>query len=429
MTNHFYIHIPFCNQKCPYCKFALTPIFDEFKKRRYLEYLKKEIREYFLSVPIFACEFGGSISEDFREKFQTVGATASFGNLENQTGNRFQNETEKIETFGTFSHKSTGNNNGKISEDPEMNSGGQKQTIYFGGGTPSILSHDEIREILKCFPFYKNNNTEITLESNPEDINESYINGLISLGINRLSMGIQTLNNKSLTEIHRSDRDSIFGALEGIQNASKNTQNISINVDFILGLPYTKSGEILNYIKQIHRDFPMITHTSVYMLEDEDYPKNWEKNSITELELQGEFNEIIEYFRSIGWTHYELSNFAKPGYESLHNRAYWNHSNSRGFGLSASSYEDRVRWSNASSFHGYYLGKKEQEETLDQEAIETEKMMFGLRTSGWKYIGDFTENTKIQKLITSHLIEVDENIIKPTKTGIFLLDYIMSELL
>ncbi len=358
MTNHFYIHIPFCNQKCPYCKFALTPIFDEFKKRRYLEYLKKEIREYF-----------------------------------------------NIKT-------------------PDKNN----KTIYFGGWTPSILSHNEIREIFECFPFYKNNNTEITLESNPEDINEWYINWLISLWINRLSMGIQTLNSKSLTEIHRSDRDSILQALENIQNATKNTQNISINVDFILGLPYTKSWEILSYIKQIHRDFSMITHTSVYMLEDEDYPKNWRKNSITESELQSEFTEIIEYFWSIWWTHYELSNFAKPGYESIHNRGYWNHSNSRGFGLSASSYEDGIRWSNASSFHGYFLWKKEQEEKLDQEAIETEKMMFWLRTSGWKYTWNLRDNTKIQQLISSGLIEIHENIIKPTKTWIFLLDYIMSEL-
>ena len=75
----------------------------------------------------------------------------------------------------------------------------------------------------------------------------------------------------------------------------------------------------------------MITHTSIYMLEDEEYPKNWKTNSITESELQSEFIEIIEYFRSINWTHYELSNFAKPGYESIHNRGYWNHSNSRGF--------------------------------------------------------------------------------------------------
>ncbi len=86
------------------------------------------------------------------------------------------------------------------------------------------------------------------------------------------------------------------------------------------------------------------------MLEDEKYPKHWKANSISEIELQGEFLDIIEYFKSLGWDHYELSNWAKPGYRSIHNQAYWDHSNSRGFGLSAASYENGMRWSNSSSF-------------------------------------------------------------------------------
>jgi oxygen-independent coproporphyrinogen-3 oxidase len=90
------------------------------------------------------------------------------------------------------------------------------------------------------------------------------------------------------------------------------------------------------------------------MLEDESYPKHWRENSITESEMQREFLDIMAYFQSIGWHHYELSNFAKPGYESIHNQRYWDHSNTRGFGLSAASYEDNRRWSNSSSFGSYY---------------------------------------------------------------------------
>lgn len=112
------------------------------------------------------------------------------------------------------------------------------------------------------------------------------------------------------------------------------------------------------------------------MLENELYPKNWKANSISEDELKGEFLEIIEYFESIGWNHYEFSNWAKPGYESIHNRAYWNHSNSRGFGLSGASYEDGKRWNNSSSFDGYYKGKIENEEHLTNEQLEIENMMF-----------------------------------------------------
>ena len=112
------------------------------------------------------------------------------------------------------------------------------------------------------------------------------------------------------------------------------------------------------------------------MLENELYPKNWKANSISEDELKGEFLEIIEYFESIGWNHYEFSNWSKSGYESIHNRAYWNHSNSRGFGLSSASYEDRKRWNNSSSFDGYYQGIIENEEILTDEQIDIETMMF-----------------------------------------------------
>ena len=363
MTHHFYIHIPFCKQKCPYCKFALTPVFDEFKKKRYIEYLKKEIKEYFQWWK-------------------------------------------------------------KINEDPETGSGWQK-TIYFWGWTPSILTPIEIREILEYFPFYGKIKTEITLESNPEDIAEEYISSILKLWINRISVGVQTLNERSLTEIHRSNPESIFDALSCV-----NDTQISLNTDFILGLPYTKSGETLQSIKKLHNTFPNITHTSVYMLENELYPKNWKANSISEDELKNEFLEIIEYFQSIGWNHYEFSNWAKPGYESIHNRAYWNHSNSRGFGLSSASYEDRKRWNNSSSFTWYYQGIIENEEILTDEQIDIETMMFWLRTGGWDpEIQTITSSQKIQKLIDTGLIEVIENKIKPTKTWIFMIDHIMGELL
>ena len=363
MTHSFYIHIPFCKQKCPYCKFALTPVFDEFKKKRYIEYLKKEIKEYFQWWK-------------------------------------------------------------KIYEDPETGSGWQK-TIYFWGWTPSILTPTEIKEILEYFPFYRKTETEITLESNPEDITEEYISSILKLWINRISVGVQTLNERSLTEIHRSNPESIFDALSCV-----NDTQISLNTDFILGLPYTKSGETLQAIKKLHKSFPNITHTSVYMLEDELYPKDWKVNSISENELKSEFLEIIEYFKSIGWIHYEFSNWAKPGYESVHNGAYWNHSNSRGFWLSSASYEDEKRWNNSSSFTWYYRGIIENEEILTDEQIDIETMMFWLRTGGWNpEIQTIASPQKIQKLINTGLIEVIENNIKPTKTWIFMIDHIMGELL
>ncbi len=411
MTAHYYIHIPFCRQRCPYCKFALTPVFDDFKKRRYIEYLKKEIREYFLLS-----------SRDTRDLLQ--GADSSYR----------QNDKEA------------------------------KKTIYFGGWTPSVLSHDEILEVLECFPFYRESAIEITMEMNPEDVTPEYISGVLELGINRISLWVQTLNETSLSEIHRSDRDTIFHAIESIssilssrgrpfakhwkypwgardlpqwadssycQNDKREEKEISLNIDFILGLPFVKPGETLAGIQELHERFPYITHTSVYMLEDEEYPKHWRANSITEDEMQSEFLEIMDYFESIGWHHYELSNFSKKWYESLHNQAYWEHSDTRGFGLSAASFEWWKRWSNSSSFNGYYEWKRDNEEKLTQDQIQIEQMMFGLRRDGIKI-----QNSKLQiqskktrELEEAGLIEIMENTIKPTKTWIFVIDHILSELI
>ncbi len=350
---YFYLHIPFCRQKCPYCKFALTPVFDSFKKKRYIKYVQEEIGEYFRQNP------------------------------------------------------------------------SDITTLYFGWWTPSVLSLEEVKDILESFPAYRSAQ-EISFESNPEDITYEYARWLFDLWINRLSLGVQTLNDISLKEIHRSNRTSIIQALTNISKARQlSSLSIYWNIDFILGLPHVKPGETLLNIQEMHQLFHDITHTSVYMLEDELYPKHWKSLSIWENSMQWEFLEIIEYFQWMGWSHYELSNFSKPGSESVHNRSYWDHSNYRGFGLSASSFMDGKRWSNSASFSGYYQWKITDEEHLTPEQLAIEKMMFWLRRDG---ILESELPPKYQNLIAKWLLEQRGMRIVPTKTWIFLLDYIMSEL-
>ena len=361
---YYYLHIPFCRQKCPYCKFALTPVFDEFKKRRYIEHLKKEIREYFFSVN------GWSVVN----------------------------------------------------------------TIYFWWWTPSILSHDEIWEILECFwtPSHWGEGwgeVEISFECNPEDISQEYIDGLVKLGINRISLWVQTLSDTSLQEIHRSNRETIFHALECL---SLWVNKISVNVDFILGLPFVSFGETLSGIQELHKKFPHITHTSVYMLEDEKYPKSWKENSLIEDALQKEFLSIMEYFGSIWWSHYELSNFSRPWYESVHNRWYWDHSDFRGFWLAASSYVAGKRWSNADSFSSYYKGKIENLEHITPEQKLLEKLMFSFRTTmKFDFISfqPIISRKKTDELIEKWLLYRKNGYMHVTKTWIFLLDHIMSKLI
>lgn len=352
---HIYIHIPFCHQKCPYCKFALTPVFDTFKKKRYLEHLKEEIRQFFIK-----------------------------------------------NTYDIVS-------------------------IYFWWGTPSVLDIQEIQDILHCLPNYRSAK-EISFECNPEDINSDYVNWLSLLGITRISLGVQTLNDTTLSIVKRSNRSSILTALSCIHTRMENPQKpLHVNVDFILWLPATQKWEILENIREVHTLFPYVTHTSVYMLEDGNYPGDWRQHSISEEEIQEDFLPIVTYFEKIGWNHYEISNFSKPGYESFHNQAYWNHKNYRGFGLSASSYMNWRRFTNSHSFSGYYRSEIIDEEVLTSEEQRIERIMFGLRTQG---IPLFEVNPwNMGELCSKNLIKIQWENIVLTKTWIFLLDHIIGELI
>lgn len=348
---HIYIHIPFCRQKCTYCKFALTPVYTDIQKKRYLAHLKHEISLH--------------LSE------QSI---------------------------------------------PEIT------TIYFWWWTPSILTLQEIREILALLP--TQSIQEISFEMNPEDITEEYARWLRELGITRVSMWVQTLNTESLQAIQRAPREVTLRAIDILWKIGFQ----SINVDFILGLPHVKRWETLSDIQYIHTLVP-IYHTSVYILENELYPADWQENSIDTESLRQEYIDISTYLSGKWWNHYELSNWAVPGYESIHNRWYWNHASYRGFWLSASSYEGNHRWTNSLSFQWYYRWEKEDEEFLTDWQIQIEKLMFWLRTTGIS--GEDLSPAQIQVLekwqSTGEIRRV-KNIFSLNSSWIFLLDYIMSEL-
>ena len=349
---NYYIHIPFCRQKCPYCKFALTPIFDEAKKRRYLAHLQKEIQE---------------CSEEWAE------------------------------------------------------------TIYFWWGTPSILSKQEIQNILTSFSSYWER-TEVSFECNPEDIKEWYVKDLLSLGINRISLGIQSLNDSTLKIIHRSNKKSILKALKIIENEwSQHIWSLSVNVDFILWLPYATKWETLKNIQELHKQYSFITHTSVYMLEDGLYPKDWKSQTINDGEMEHEYNEICMYFDTLWWNHYEISNWARKWYECQHNLGYWNHVNYRGFGLSATNYIDEKRWENSASFYGYYKKEHSEKESIDEEKRDLEEVIFSIRTFSLE--SKNFPDTILQELLEEKLIQIAWGKIILTPTWIFQENTILSKLI
>lgn len=356
-----YIHIPFCRQKCPYCKFALTPVFDATKKRRYLAHLKKEIEKFFREHPLTIVD-----------------------------------------------------------------------TLYFGWGTPSVLSQREVSDILSCFWETLSDTCEISFESNPEDIASEYVAWLFDLGITRLSLGIQSLSDTTLRAIHRSDRESIFRALDSIGSIiwwiqKNNNPNISINIDFILGLPYSEPWETLANIRELHERYPYITHTSAYMLEDGLYPKEWKWQSLSETEIESEYALILAYFDSINWHHYEISNWALPGYECRHNQWYWDHTDTRGFGLSATSYMDGVRTENSHSFSGYYRGDIESREVLNRDELELEQMIHDLRT--FRLDASLYDEKIIEKYRSCGYMDIIDSKIILTSSWIFRENTILSELI
>jgi len=350
---YFYIHIPFCKSKCKYCSFASFAWIDD-KIEEYLDFLKKEIREF----------------------------------LEENWG-------EKIES------------------------------IYFGGGTPSVLTVSQIGDIISIFREYWNlENTEITLEANPENINEFYAKDLKEIGINRISVWVQSLNNKTLQEIWRSENGVIFEALANL----KKVKFENIWVDFIIGLPYIEKWEIKKDIEKIISENGGIKHISLYMLEEWIYPKNWAEISLKKDDYLEEYELALNFLKEKWFSHYEISNFAKAQAECKHNKSYWNHSNYRGFGLNASSFIGNKRFTNSKSFPNYYAKKLDFEEFLEDKDLKIERIMFGLRT--FNLSQDLVENKqKLDEFMADWLLEKDWNTIKPTISGIAILDFITQNLI
>ena len=234
---------------------------------------------------------------------------------------------------------------------------GRVRTIYLGGGSPSVLSVNQIESIVKAINhFYSTGDLkEMTIEINPEDGNLDYYQSLKDLGFNRLSIGIQSFNDKILHLLHRNH--NVKQALLSVENAKKaGFDNISI--DLIYGIP----GQSLDQFENdLHVFFDLqLQHLSAYHLSIEEYTEFWRKKKrglIREIpdELSQRFYLLlIDKMREAGYEHYEISNFALPAYRSRHNSAYWLDFPYLGFGPSAHSYDGHSkRFYNINSVQEY----------------------------------------------------------------------------
>lgn len=230
------------------------------------------------------------------------------------------------------------------------------ETIYFGGGTPSLLSFKQLGDTFNhIFKNYTvSGNAEVTLEANPDDLTFEYVKELNSVGINRLSIGIQSFDDRVLKFLNRSHNGS--QALKAIET-SRAAGISNLNVDLIYAIPNRNQHSLvqdLNQLKVLRPD-----HISAYSLTVE--PKtvfgNWTNAGKfapeTEEENAVQFELVMDYLAEAGYDHYEISNYSLPGRQSLHNSNYWRQKKYLGIGPSAHSYNGKERWINVANNHTY----------------------------------------------------------------------------
>ena len=250
-------------------------------------------------------------------------------------------------------------------------------TIYFGGGTPSLLTIDDFSKILQQLHF--DNKTEITVEINPETVNNNYLKELKSIGVNRLSIGCQTFNDNILQQIGR--RHSSQDVIKTVHLAQDNNFD-NISLDFIYGLPNQSIQSFANDLETAAK--LEIQHISLYGLKIDEgcYYYNNRPQNLPDEDTQADmYIQSINTLKKQNFVHYEISNFAKKGYESQHNLNYWNNSNYYGFGCGAHGYKNNIRYSKSTNINEYITNPKAyatEHVITEQEKLE-EEIFLGLR--------------------------------------------------
>ena len=404
-----YIHIPFCQHKCDYCDFVSFSNKQDFIEN-YIEAVKKEINNYF--------------------KDKTL-----------------------LETYTVT-------------------------TIYIGGGTPSYINSKYILEIMHVLEENLKNNVvkmedmEITIEVNPGTVNKEKLEQYIKEKINRLSIGLQSTNNEMLKQIGRIHTYEQF--LETYKIA-KEVGFENINVDLMIGLPNQTIEDIKRSLKEIVQLNP--THISVYSLIIEEgtvIAQKIENHQLEEMDEELERN-MYWYVKNTlelnGYTHYEISNFAKEGKESKHNLNCWRQKEYIGIGLAAHSYLNYVRYTNTSEMKQYITrmnnlneqivkdilelsnNKKKKanveenekhietvyeiEEVQELEERKREYMLLSLRTIEGISISKFKEKyidnpiflfrKELEKLVEEKLVAIDGDYIRLTNKGLDLANLVWEE--
>lgn len=319
-------------------------------------------------------------------------------------------------------------------------------TIYFGGGTPSILPIKSISEILTTIRqnYSISPEAEITFEANPDNLTNEYLEALTELGVNRLSIGIQSFNDKTLGFLRR--RHTSEQAIKSVELANRNGIN-NISIDLIYGINGLSTSEWAAEL-DLALSLP-ITHLSCYCLGIEDgtllarYQREGKYTSCNDEICFEQYMLFDAKTKDKGFCHYEISNAAKQGFFSRHNTSYWNGTAYLGFGPSAHSYSNNTRRWNIANVQEYCKKLNEgksfyaSEHLSENEQLE-ETIMLSLRTAQGldlhKLSLQFGENQCRQilskvKYMPEHLYKIEDNHLKLSAEGMFLSDSIIIKLM
>ena len=315
----------------------------------------------------------------------------------------------------------------EIESAKEKTKGRQVSSIYIGGGTPSTLPAGAVEEIMACVRknFDSVENCSITIEANPNSFDSEKVKEYARVGCTRLSLGLQSDNDKILKVLNRAH--NFNDCVNAVQFALNNNIN-DINVDIMLGVPQQTKRDLEITLQKVI-DLP-ITHISAYGLICEpntSLTRAIEQHKLTlpsDDEAVEMYDYTVDFLAKHGFKRYEISNFAKEGYRSVHNMNYWKRGEYLGLGLAAHSFYNGTHWHNTEDFTKYLQNPTNCREDIEHETIQTAKeemIMLALRTTDGldieKYNNtfscDFLQEYKsaINKLLENDLIQIKNGVV------------------
>ncbi|MGM9873758.1 MAG: radical SAM family heme chaperone HemW [Bacilli bacterium] len=311
------------------------------------------------------------------------------------------------------------------------------ETIYVGGGTPTVLSIEQLERLLKIIFPYTKHVKEYTFEANPESIDEQKAILLKKYGVNRISIGVESTDDKILKTLNRKH---CFSDVISITKLLRDFGFDNINFDLILGLPNTTNKMLKKDIESLLKLNP--DHISCYSLSV--HPNTiFYNRGIKEIDENSSFDQyqlINEILENNGYIHYEVSNWAKKNKESIHNYVYWDNKHYYGIGVAASGYINNIRYTNTKSITDYINGKTKDEieeislmDEYEYQIMLSFRTLHGLDLTYLKnrFAKDLLKENEetINQLIKNNYIYKDNNRLVPTFKGMMNVDYIVLELI